>query len=184
MSLVEERDKYIRAYKLSNYRMGDQRWNAAKADVEWAEKHGCQSLLDVGCGRGEIVNLACQFGMYGAGTEIVPTLTNAKNIVECDSTNLSRFFDSRSFDAVTCFDVLEHIPAGDDIKSLLLFAEIANRCVIVTANNKPSHNGDDDLHINIRPYDEWDHLIRECLSGFSVYHIKNTYSPTWRALRN
>lgn len=182
MSLEDERRKYIEAYKLPNYRMGDQRKNAALSDLNWAIALGCRSLLDVGCGRGEMLDAGKAAGMSVAGTEIVPQLFKHRaDVYECDALKVAAHFGPQSFELVTCFDVLEHLPVGDEIEVLRELETVTSRCVVVTANNKPSRNGEDDLHINIRPYDEWDRLIRSVFYRFTVTRINDTYSPTWRA---
>jgi hypothetical protein len=57
--------------------------------------------------------------------------------------------------------------------------------VLITANNKESRNAaGEELHINRRPYEEWDALFREWFAGSAkVTWIKgerNYISEAWR----
>ena len=87
-----EIDKYILAYaerdpgKRVDYKMGRRRYDAAKGNLQWARVFynpasypGHNSYLDVGCGRGEMLDcgLDCGF-MHIMGTEVVPELLNPK----------------------------------------------------------------------------------------------------------
>lgn len=73
---------------------------------------GC--LLDVGCGSGDIVKLACENGLRASGIELAAeAVTYARDVRKLDiqqGTLEEGAFASGSFDAVSMFHVLEHVP--------------------------------------------------------------------------
>lgn len=140
------------------------------------------SYLDVSCGRREMLEQARLLGFdLVRGTEIVPELIDGKTVVYGEVHGLP--FADCSFDVVTMFDVIEHLIPGDDRAACIEMARIARKHVILTANNKPSFNkAGDDLHINKRPYEEWDRLFRDWFPG-SVRWIqgeRHYVSEAWR----
>lgn len=187
MDIVEarrtEHAKYNRAYQAPNYRMGAARMQDALRDLEALPCRG--SYLDVGCGRGEMLEQAERLGFtLVRGTEVVAELLDHHRVVYGEGHALP--FADGSFDVVTLFDVIEHLVPGDDERVCREMARVARRHVLLTANNRPSHLPDGtDLHINKRPYDEWDRLFREWFAGASVTRIPDAgrayvVSPGWR----
>lgn len=153
--------KYARCYGgLATYRMGDRRMADALRELEALPCRG--SYLDVSCGRGEMLGHATRLGFDPVqGTEVVPGLLKDERVVYAEAHDLP--FADASFDVVTMFDVIEHLIPGDDEAACRELARVARRHIILTANNRPSVNPQtgDDLHINKRPYEEWDALFRE-----------------------
>lgn len=177
---VEQR-KYRWAYSQQpNYKMGQKRMLDAVNDLRGIPARG--SYLDVSCGRGEMLRHARHMGFLDVrGTEIVPDLIDGETVVKAWAHDLP--FGDRSFEVVTMFDVIEHLIAGDDRLACEELARVASRHVLLTANNRPSFNKNgDDLHINKRPYEEWDALFRDWFPG-AVTWIKGSrhyVSEAWR----
>jgi 2-polyprenyl-3-methyl-5-hydroxy-6-metoxy-1,4-benzoquinol methylase len=175
-----EHAKYRRAYALNpNYRMKRERMADAVNDLRDLPSRG--AYLDVSCGRGEMLAVAAELGFAPVqGTEIVPDLIGGA-VVRAEVHDLP--FADRSFDVVTMFDVIEHLISGDDRAACEEMARVASRHILITANNRPSFNkAGDDLHINKRPYEEWDRLFREWFPG-AVIWIKGRrayVSEAWR----
>jgi len=174
-----EQQKYIHAYCSADYRMGAGRYADARADV--AALPGRGSLLDVGCGRGEVLALAESLGFAPArGTEVVADLIDGVRVVQGAAHDLP--FTDDSFDVACLFDVIEHLLPGDDERACRELGRVATRHVLLTANNLPSWTAaGDDLHINKRPYDEWDALFRAWFDG-NVTRLGrlNFSSERWR----
>lgn len=190
MDRQAEVDKYIGVYeRMPDYRMGEARKQDALMDLRWARTKDCHSYLDIGCGRGEMLDLAAQIGYtFVRGVEAVPALCDPPRIRQARVDQLA-LFESSSFCMVTSFDVIEHLHPGDDRLLIGELGRIASRCLALTANNRPSvdpHTGAD-LHINKREYDEWDQIIRDEL-GEGLWNIERVadkvyVSETWRAWR-
>jgi 2-polyprenyl-3-methyl-5-hydroxy-6-metoxy-1,4-benzoquinol methylase len=73
-------------------------------------------LLDVGCGTGQFVSLCGQYGWAAAGTDVsnlAISICRERRTGEflhfSDVTDLVRHFEAESFDAVTLWEVIEHV---------------------------------------------------------------------------
>ena len=166
-----EHEKYTRGYTAKNYRMGAARMKDAVRDLKELPCRG--SYLDVSCGRGEMLVHAMTTGFeFVTGTEIVPALIDDKRVFYAEVHALP--FDANSFDVASMYDVIEHLLPGDDEMACRELARVASKHVLITANNKPSINHvGDDLHINKRPYEEWDSLFRQWFKPHKVIWIRN-----------
>lgn len=151
---------YVEEYKSPRYGMGQRR----QADVlRILTELPRGSLLDVSTGRGEALEMAFKLGHFPlTGTEVVPDLlgmkTNTVEVVFAKAHELP--FEDKSFDHVTCFDVLEHLVEEDIVPCLEHMRRIARKTCTVSASSRPSVFGGRDLHISKRPEPEWDRLIR------------------------
>jgi SAM-dependent methyltransferase len=123
------------------------------------------SLLDVSCGHGDVLEDAADMGFsLVRGTEIIPELIDGQRVVYAEVHSLP--FDASSFEVVSMFDVIEHLLPGDDERACKELARVASKHILITANNRPSVNHiGEDLHINKRPYEEWDALFRDWFGG-------------------
>jgi len=148
--------KYQRCYALDSYRMGRHRYDYTGRDINTMQ--GGKLLLDVGCGRGEVLDRAKSIGVIGVGIESIPELCDNETIFHGDATDL--IFTDDSFDYVTCYDVLEHLIPGDEQKALDEFKRVCKGTVFLSTNDRPSflkdpEHGMIDLHINKRPKEAW-----------------------------
>lgn len=180
-----EHAKYVRAYEAKNYQMGGTRYSDALNELRAvAELAGTDewSLLDVGCGRGEMIKCAFDLRFLPVyGTEVVPGLCRG-SVTYGEITNLP--FADEDFDVVTCFDVLEHIPPQDTVLALLELNRVARRVILASANNKPSTLPDGtNLHVNKRPYENWDALMRAHWPGIVEQRKTEYVSETWRCIK-
>lgn len=177
---VVEHEKYSRSYKQVNYRMSAGRMRDAVGALEALPERGW--FLDVGCGRGELMVFADYFGYHHVkGTEVVTKLLDGDRIRYAEVHALP--FPAASFDTVCMFDVIEHLIPGDDELACRELARVARRHILVAANNRNSKNrAGDTLHINIRPYEEWDRLFREWFAPHDITWLSNTsyFSQIWR----
>jgi len=176
-----EQAKYDVAYKLPNYRMGDRRMVDAIKDLRDLPCRG--TYLDVGCGRGEMLIHARELGFTSyKGTEVVADLIDGSTVVEAQGHDLP--FPDDAFDVVSLFDVIEHLPPGDDELVCRELHRVARRHVVLTANNRPSRlPSGEDLHINIRAYDEWDRMFRRWFDGALITWLseqRQYVSEGWR----
>ena len=175
-----EHQKYSRAYAGGHYGMGAPRMADAVADLAAIPSRG--SYLDVACGRGEMLRHAEALGFsFVQGTEIVPALIDGSRVVYGEVHALP--FPDKSFDVVTMLDVIEHLIPGDDETACRELARVARRHILLTANNRESKKAiGEELHINRRPYEEWDCLFRSWFPG-RIEWIKgerNYISEGWR----
>ncbi len=175
-----EHEKYTRCYKIPNYRMGANRMQDAVRILEDLPSRG--SYLDVSTGRGEMLSAAMTLGFDPVkGTEVVPALLDHPRVVRAEVHALP--FADGEFHTATMFDVIEHLLIGDDELACRELVRVASKHVIVAANNGKGGNWCGDvLHINIRPYDEWDRLFREWFAPHKVMWVTSgaSFSQIWR----
>ena len=174
-----EIEKYVKVYALHpEYAMGkritDGMTDLAQLPHDW-------SYLDVGCGRGEMVAYAKDLGLCAVGVEAVPNLCDGKTIINAQAHDLP--FASKSFDASSMFDVLEHLLPDDDVKALEELKRVTRHKIMVTANNTSGVDWGtgDKYHVNIREYFQWDNLIRDVFAGHKITWLKGQrrFSETW-----
>lgn len=185
-----ECERYERCYNhpTSYYGMGNSRMKDAVIDLKWARKQGCTSYFDIGCGRGEMLDHAEHLGFVPVrGAEVVKILCEDERVAELHVHELHKIPDEQ-FHLVTSFDVIEHLLPVDDELLIVEMGRIAMKCLALTANNRPSIDPptQTELHINKRPYEEWDQIIRDILEpDWSVERLtgKRYVSETWRAWR-
>lgn len=116
-----------------------------------------------------------------AGTEYTPELVDGDRVVFAAAHDMP--FADGTFDVVTMCDVIEHLLPGDDEAACRELARVATRHVLISANNLDSFGSDgSQLHINKRPYAEWDALFREWFAGCRVEWLKPPakHSEFWR----
>jgi ubiquinone/menaquinone biosynthesis C-methylase UbiE len=176
---VIEHEKYVRAYARSSYRMSAPRMADAVRDLAVLPRG---SYLDVGCGRGEMLDQADRLGFGPVqGVEVVADLIDGTRVLRGEAHALP--FADQSFDVVSCFDVLEHLIPGDDEGACRELARVARRHVLLTANNRTSQRAiGQELHINRRPYEEWDALFRAWFPGTVTWLTGERQHPSeaWR----
>jgi SAM-dependent methyltransferase len=185
--LQREIAKYQRLYEQTDYRMGERRYRMACQDLQEITRR--ESYLDVGCGRGEMLRFARQIG-FGLvqGTEVVGRLLGG-GVVYGDACRLP--FANNSWQVVSMFDVLEHLPPGMDEQACLELKRVARRHILLTANNKPSSfsdfmdvgsEDDQNLHINIMPYERWQMLLERWFHPARVKRLQpyNSNLARWR----
>jgi ubiquinone/menaquinone biosynthesis C-methylase UbiE len=179
-----ERAKYKKAYSNRNYRMSERRRLDACANLKSMRTKG--PYLDVSCGQGDMIKQAKLMGFNPVhGTEIVDQLCDGITVVKGWCHALP--FGDKSFDVVTMFDVIEHLIPGDDEAACREMLRVARKHIMISANNMPSVKAIGvDLHINKRPYDEWESLFRKWFKPGVVTSLPRVHdvgpkaSPLWR----
>jgi 2-polyprenyl-3-methyl-5-hydroxy-6-metoxy-1,4-benzoquinol methylase len=95
------------------------------------------TLLDYGCGRGEMLSLAAAAGFQPTGADVDPECVRLAQrlgpAVPLDPADPVRQFGAKSFDVVTCFHVLEHVECPR--KTLSELATIARGHVLLAVPN-------------------------------------------------
>lgn len=96
-----------------------------------------KTLLDYGCGRGEALRIYADAGLQVTGTdtdpECVRIATEHGKALLLNPEDPVAQFGAKSFDVITCFHVLEHVPSP--IKTLKDLASIARSHVLVAVPN-------------------------------------------------
>ena len=158
---LEELWKYEKAYsELATYRMGPMRKEVVHQDIQTMEPG--KTYLDVGCGRAETVEAGLGRGLDAYGTDFVPALCGGR-VLQADAEHLP--YEDKSFDYVSCYDVLEHLTPGTEQAVIDQLFRICRRELFITTNNKRSvlPTGED-LHVNKRERKVWDQDLKDRLT--------------------
>lgn len=171
-----EIDKYSVTYRDRDYGMARTRQRDIERILKELRKG---SLLDVSTGRGETLKLASGSGFKPVqGTEVVDYLLKPPTVVYAEAHDLP--FKDKSFDHVTCFDVLEHLLLDDIVPALQEFYRVARRTVTVSACDRSHVYKGIELHVSAMPMDEWHKLITETWSGGYRHGNAGKYSGMWQ----
>lgn len=138
------------------------------------------TLLDVGCGRGEMLDIAQNLGFTVTGLEASQPMTDGQRVIHGAAQTLP--FVDGAFDVATCFDVIEHIPAADVRDVLDELNRVAHSTILITASNLPSMHNGIDLHITKYEYTAWDAIFRTLFPGRVTWlrDLKSNVSEMWR----
>jgi hypothetical protein len=171
-----EINHYISAYKKAEYKMGVRRKSDVLRILNGLDK---TSLIDVGTGRGETLDMAHNIGFeIVAGTEVVPDLCGGR-VIFAKSIDLP--FEDSCSDYVTCFDVLEHLIEEDLIPTIQEMFRVCRKSIIFSCSEQPSVYDGVELHISKRPKKEWEKLIKKALPNNKVQCIGTAgLSPCFR----
>jgi SAM-dependent methyltransferase len=123
-----------------------------------------KSLLDYGCGRGEALGMARELGFEVTGTDADPECVRLAGrfgpTQQLDLEDPVAQFGRKSFDAVCCFHVLEHVE--NPRKVLSDFSLLARSFVVLAVPNLRQLNGLFQRKIDLTGFNEghlqsWDH---------------------------
>ena len=89
---------------------------------------GCKSVLDLGCGRGEFLELLKEQGIKAIGVDSNPEMVRVCNSkgLEARHADLVEFLEAAgdgSFDGIFCAQVMEHFKAGQVLRLCKLMAQ-------------------------------------------------------------
>lgn len=96
-----------------------------------------KTLLDYGCGRGEALKMCANAGLQVTGTDTDPECVRIASehgkavLLNAEAPVLQ--FGAKSFDVITCFHVLEHVPSP--IKTLRDLSAIARSHIALAVPN-------------------------------------------------
>jgi len=174
-----EQAKYSLMYQKDWYKMGSGRRLVCNLALKNLNPEGL-SLVDVGCGRGEFIQDAKKLGCNPVfGIESTFSLVDlTKGIRSGEITHLP--LATGGYDIVTCFDVLEHIPAFDTELALSELKRVGKKHWLITAADY-SHVVDGiELHVNARPYPEWEELLKKFWPTVRrIYHPQEDFTALW-----
>jgi len=124
----------------------EEMWAEYRKDIEKREKtyykevislipSDVKSILDIGCGEGTFLNML-EDKISTVGLDVSRTALRyvKKQKVQGDIANLP--FKSRSFDLVTCLEVLEHLKQDAFINGISEIKRVAKKYIIVSVPNE------------------------------------------------
>ncbi len=140
--------------------------------ISYIEKD-VESVLDVGCGRGEWLSLLKKkgFDTYGCDLDYicVNKSSNFGSVKRADIVNLSDSYESNQFDLVTAFHILEHVTCP--LKALEQMKKVSKKYVLTAVPNARYISQDELLtHIYSWNGDTFTNLLNK--AGLKVLSIK------------
>lgn len=138
----------------------------------------CDSLLDVGCGRSRygytVKHALKKYVRVCDISDVAVAWQRTELDMDADVVDMGVAlpYSDRRYDAVTCFDVIEHIPESEVPTALREMTRIANRLVILTIAFYPTDEdaaaqGDEKWHLTIQPEEWW--IEQMAATGYPVY---------------
>ncbi len=170
--------KYKQLYReVERYRMSDTRFKEATGSIKgWLGG----TILDVSCGRGEMLEHYRKRFRLVTGTETTSQLCDNQTIFQAMGHALP--FLDKQFDYATCWDVIEHLVPGDEQLMWNEMERVASDGLAFSINNltnNPRLSLGHSLHINIHSYVEWDRMVRERFPDAAIVWHKKCSSPIW-----
>ncbi len=164
LSKIYDRDYFENgiATKKSNY--VDYSWNRLGSYFQKTAKHivdkfSPKSVLDVGCAKGYLVKSLIELGVDAKGIDPSEyALSGAHEDVKSKLTSgvvQSIPFDDNTFDVVTCFDVMEHIPEADIDIALSEMIRVSKQWVVLRLVTKELPDDIDKNHATIHDKEWW-----------------------------
>lgn len=169
--------KYDIAYRDPHYRMGERRKAAATHMLSLVPPEERVAYLDVATGRGEMLRIAREMG-WGTtrGTEVVQALLNPlENVRWAPCWDIP--YPGECFDTVTCLDVMEHLLPEDTEPTVRELVRVSSKWVFLTISNRSGRHAGLELHINKRPYEDWDRDLRAWTPGWEVQRLPDCSTP-------
>ena len=130
LNLSCEKDKYLYIYNESGNRSYGKR-NHGYGAYDLILGLNPKTLLDVGCGKGKLVEWAKEKGIDATGLDFASGYG-----VQADLLDMP--FEDNSFDVVTSFDVLEHLRPEDLDKGLNEMSRVAKTYWVLSIGYGPS----------------------------------------------
>lgn len=133
------------------------------------------ATLDVGCAKGYLVKSLCDLGIDASGidpseyavSQVPPEISDKIQPGMAQSIP----FDNDTFDVVTCFDVMEHIPVQQVPKVLKELLRVSKQWVVLRVVTREVEGDIDPSHETIRGKDWWAEKIEK--AGGIVEPIDN-----------
>jgi len=133
---------------------------------DWLRQFPSASYLDVGCGKAESLRIARGIGLKSRGCDVVDYLCGEDNIDHIMGAH-SLPYAGRSFDLVTCNDVMEHI-LEDDVPGVLReIRRVAGLAILLGISRKPGP-----LHVTIKSEEWWLHQVED-MDGFQSVRFRD-----------
>jgi 2-polyprenyl-3-methyl-5-hydroxy-6-metoxy-1,4-benzoquinol methylase len=144
------------------------------------DKFAPSSSLDVGCAKGFLVRALSDLGVDAHGIDPseyafdeVPADIKGRTVIGIAQ---EIYLEDSTFDVVTCFDVLEHIPEDDIPQVLSELFRVSKQWVILRVVTKELPDDVDASHATIHDKDWWIEKIKE--AGGIVEPTENYVNPT------
>ena len=156
------KDLYQSLYEDKNINYGDDEAGRCPATryLPLFEKWLIPPIIDLGCGRGQLVLKLREKGLEAYGVDQVE-LNNGMTVADITKPVPASI---GGFQTVVCIDVFEHM-CDEDLVYVLRNMSYSKHQVISVFNGHTKESGHpEELHINVKPnWDDWEKLINSLL---------------------
>lgn len=159
---------------------------AAFLNLLWQRASKIKKILDLGCGEGEFLQLCQKKGIASFGVDVSDfALSKARDVkakfFKLDLNKDKLPFSENEFEAVTCFDLLEHLASPSIVLSQAYRVLKPDGVFFMTTPNGQTWLKDflglffpsDKTHINVRGARYWQGELEE--AGFSQIQVKGCF---------
>ena len=186
-SAIFDRDYFENgvATKKSNYK--DYSWDRLGSYFQRTARHIVdlfkpERTLDVGCAKGFLVKALDELGVdaYGVDPSTYAVSNAHPDVADKIQQEVAQSipYPGDTFDVVTCFDVLEHIPAREVPKTLKELLRVSKQWVVLRVVTREVEGDIDSSHETIRDKDWWTEKIEK--AGGIVEPVDNfVHSSVW-----
>ncbi|MBD3407215.1 MAG: methyltransferase domain-containing protein [Candidatus Lokiarchaeota archaeon] len=158
---MQEKDKYDRIYA-GNFRYPNTNslygslCHGANV-IKFIDQLDFDTVLDIGCGRAQFASLMLKRGKKVSACDISQSLIDQLSIsgVKFVCCPMSDIKFNCTFDLVTAFDVLEHIPEDLIDQSLLELRRVTGKHAIVSVAWHEDEKWGMDLHVTVKDESWW-----------------------------
>jgi len=184
-------DSYYREWLCDRYIFNEERKAIVRFYLKmvFSRKRDVQRILDIGCGYGYFLNACLEAGIpevYGvdvstSAIEKSKDLEKAK-VSQLDFSKEKSGFPSDFFEAVTAFDVIEHVEDENFfVREACRILKKEGLLFLITPNAdswprdiymKLIYGRDDPTHINVQGWKHWEDLLRQV--GFNRVEIRGS----------
>jgi len=184
-------DSYYREWLCDRYIFNEERKAIVRFYLKMvlSRKQDVQRILDIGCGYGYFLNACLEAGIpevYGvdvstSAIEKSKDLEKAK-VSQLDFSKEKSGFPSDFFEAVTAFDVIEHVEDENFfVREACRILKKEGLLFLITPNAdswprdiymKLIYGRDDPTHINVRGWKHWEDLLHQV--GFKRVEIRGS----------
>lgn len=133
-----------------------------------------KNVIEFGCATGVVSSLLRDFGYKVTATDISKYAIKKaqKNFkgIKFLVHDMGKPFRKEKFNVVVAFDVIEHLPHPEiGIRNVYNILKEKGAAIFTTPNDYPNVS-DDPTHINVKPPQEWEKILKR--TGFKKIYIK------------
>jgi len=168
-----ESDCQTRGYIHEGYRDFACHYKAAEIVYEYARKHNCKKVLEVGSGRGYVSRILKAKGLDVTCLDISEHCYHTRvveNFVLWDMTQIPWPFKDKEFDLVFSCAVLEHIPE-DKVNAVIKEMARVSSCGVHGISTTSPPYDIDDTHQTIKPLEWWQSKFEENCPDNYIYSL-------------
>ena len=184
-------ESYYREWLCDRYVFNEERKAIVRFYLKMVllRKPKVERILDIGCGFGYFLRACVEAGIPEIyGVDISPAAIEKSKALEkaivtqLDFSKEKSSFEREFFDAVTAFDVIEHVEDEDFFtKEVYRVLKKGGLLLFITPNGdswprdiymKLIYGKDDPTHINVQGWRYWEELLRK--TGFNKVEIKGS----------